>query len=441
MYDVLLTGGLVPAGGRFARLDVAIADRTIAAIEPELRGLPAREVIDADGCRVLPGVVDPHVHLSGRFGSALGFRMLVRAGVTAALDLAGDPADLKATLPEKGCGLAVGVLFPLIPGDSVSGPEPDTTEIEQILDQQLEQGALGLKVLGGHYPLTPTATADVIDVCARRSAYCAVHVGTTATGSDVTGVEELVALADGNPVHMAHVNSYCRGQIDDPVTEAARVLHALRHAPNVRSESYLSLINGAEALCADGEPVSRVVRTCLRLGGYAETEAGITEAIRDGWGAVQEERDDENGFADHDRGVELFKAQATAVGISFPVNPPPAILALALARHMPGRDFVVDAFSSDGGSIPRNTTLTQALALVDGGFLTPSELVHKACTAPAEMLGLASKGRLEVGADADLITADASRTCRDSIVGGEIVMRNRIIVKSGGGILREFLRL
>src|SRR5439155_375530 len=105
----------------------------------------------------------------------------------------------------------------------------------------------------------------------------------------------------------------------------------------------LSLINGADGLCADGVPVSRVVRTCLRLGGYPETEAGIEQAIRDGWGAVQEENDEENAFVDADRGLELFHARATAVGISFPVNPPAAILALALARRAPGGDFVVAA--------------------------------------------------------------------------------------------------
>ena len=103
--------------------------------------------------------MDAHVHVSGRFGRPVGLRMLVRGGVTAALDLAGDPADLQETLPVSGCGLTVGALHALIPGDTVPTDAPGETEIEEFLDRQLERGALGLKVLGGHFPLTPDCDA------------------------------------------------------------------------------------------------------------------------------------------------------------------------------------------------------------------------------------------------------------------------------------------
>jgi cytosine/adenosine deaminase-related metal-dependent hydrolase len=432
VVDLLITGGVTPAGPR----DIAVVDGTIAAIGPELPRAGAKLVLDADGCFVLPGIVDPHVHVSGRFGRPAGFAMLVRAGVTAALDLAGDPGDLAASLPSAGCGLTVGALFPLIPGDTVSGAEPGEREIETILERELGRGALGLKVLGGHFPLTPESTRAVIEACARRSAYCAVHAGTTATGSDVGGVEELVELAAGLPVHVAHVNSYCRGQLEAPAAEAARALAALSRAPAAWSESYLSLLNGAEARCEDGVPLSGVVRTCLRLGGYEQSQSGVERAIADGWGRVQAELDDEVGFVDPAEGLERFRAAGTDVGISFPVNPPAAALALALARDAE-HAFAVDALGSDGGSIPRNTTLRQGMGLVRGGFLSLAELAHKASRAPADRLGLAGKGRLEPGADADLIVVDADGGCRNTVIGGRVVVRDGAVVeRARGTVLR-----
>jgi hypothetical protein len=432
---VLVRGGSLPIGPRGAlqRADIAIADRCIAAIEPELDPADAGTLIDAAGLRVLPGIVDPHVHVSGAYGSPVGLRMLLRAGVTAALDLAGDPDDLRQNLETSGCGLTVGVLHPLVPGRTVGDRDPDEAEIERILDEQLARGALGLKVLGGHYPLTPEATATVIAVCARHSAYCAIHAGTTATGSDITGVEELIELAAGNPVHVAHVNSYCRGQIDDPVVEAARALDALRRAPAARSESYLSPFNGARADCADGVPTSGVVRTCLRLGGYAQTEAGLLQAIRDGWARIQEEGAEAIGFADPARGVELFHASGSTIGVSFPVNPPAAGAALALARSS-DTSFTVGAFGSDGGSIPRNTTLEQGLGLVAAQLLPLADLLQKACSEPASMLGLEPR-KLAIGSPGDVITVDAAGHCRDAVVGGELSLRDGVVVRLAGGRL------
>jgi Amidohydrolase family len=425
---LVIAGGSVD--GSAEAIDVAIEDGVVVEIGPELNR--AGKVVDASGHYVLPGLVDSHVHVSGHFGRPVGFAMLVRGGVVAALDLAGDPTDLAATLPEQGCGLTVGVLFPLIPGDTVSSATPQRAEIENVLETQLDRGALGLKVLGGHFPLTPESTSEVIKICAERSVYCAVHAGSTETGSDVTGVEELVTLADGRPVHVAHVNSYCRGQIEDPVAEATRALSAIGSSSACWSESYLSLLNGADARCRDGVPASGVVRTCLRLGGFEETEVGLEAAIRSEWGRVQGEVDGGIGYLEPEAGLALFRERGTEVGIGFPVNPPASSLALALARA-PDRSFVIDAFASDGGSIPRNTILEQGIALVHAGLLPLADLVHKACHEPAERLGLDGKGQLAPGAGGDVIVVAKNGSCRDVVIAGEVVMRDRAVVRSDGG--------
>jgi dihydroorotase len=67
MPSLLIVGGRVidPASGMDQPADVAIADGKVAAIDPKrkLTRSPADEVIDAAGCLVTPGLIDPHVHL------------------------------------------------------------------------------------------------------------------------------------------------------------------------------------------------------------------------------------------------------------------------------------------------------------------------------------------------------------------------------------------
>src|SRR5436309_2648190 len=65
MYDLVIRGGRVidPARGLDATLDVAIQGRRIAALGPDLAGGGAREVLDAVGLLVTPGLVDLHTHV------------------------------------------------------------------------------------------------------------------------------------------------------------------------------------------------------------------------------------------------------------------------------------------------------------------------------------------------------------------------------------------
>jgi dihydroorotase len=62
---LLIAGGRVvdPATRTVRDADVAIIGDTVAAIGPRLSRQPADQVIDAAGCLVTPGLIDPHVHL------------------------------------------------------------------------------------------------------------------------------------------------------------------------------------------------------------------------------------------------------------------------------------------------------------------------------------------------------------------------------------------
>ena len=62
IHDVLITGGTVVGTDGEHELDVAIEGDRIAGLHERGTAGEARRVIDATGCLVIPGGIDPHVH-------------------------------------------------------------------------------------------------------------------------------------------------------------------------------------------------------------------------------------------------------------------------------------------------------------------------------------------------------------------------------------------
>lgn len=89
-FDLLLAGGTVldPASGRRERLDIGVGGGRIAAIQPALPRECAKQVLDARGCYVTPGLIDFHIH--SYWGvNTYGFDadpVCARSGVTTAVD-------------------------------------------------------------------------------------------------------------------------------------------------------------------------------------------------------------------------------------------------------------------------------------------------------------------------------------------------------------------
>jgi dihydroorotase len=89
-FDIVIRGGDVrdPRRGFKARADVGIADGKIAAIEEKIPPEDARDVVEARGLFVVPGLVDLHTHCYWG-GTGLGIHadpVAARSGVTTWVD-------------------------------------------------------------------------------------------------------------------------------------------------------------------------------------------------------------------------------------------------------------------------------------------------------------------------------------------------------------------
>lgn len=432
-YDIVLKNGCVvdPVNGRHGRFDVAVAGGRIAAVAPDLDPSKAPQSFDLTGRHVLPGIIDTHVHVSPWIGGRFGHKMLASAGVTTALDVAGPIEGVLDIARDHGVGLNLGCIHYVRPGHTVEGENPGDAELDALLDSCMTGGALGVKILGGHYPLTPEATARTIRVANRRGAYVAFHAGTLASGSNLTGVLEAVELIGGNYAHLAHINSYCRGQVEAAVEEGEKALAALEGAPTIYSEAYLATINGTSAKCSDGVPESVGTQTCLKLGGFAVSETGMEEAIATGWALINLEEGGTVVLESGTKAVEYWKRHGTDTTVSFRVNPPEPRLRLATAKRRNG-EFTVDSISTDGGGIPRNLIVAMGLPLVRLEALTLEEFVVKTSRNPARALGLSCKGHLGEGTDADITVVDLETSSPYmALSNGRVIMYRGHVCGSG----------
>lgn len=392
MYDLLLRNAHVvdPLNHVNGIADVAVTDGKIAAVGRELTG-EAKETVDLTGLVLQPGIIDSHVHLGSMWGSPYGPRMLAMKGVTTCLDMAGPLDDILNNVPEYGAGINMAILQFASPPFTFKNDHPTKTEMVELIDKSLDDGALGVKLLGGHYPLKPEVSSLLIKTALERRAYVAWHAGTSEHGSNIEGMKEAVEMADGYPLHLAHINAYCRGAIRPELEETLQAIDLLKKNPNIFCESYISPKNGTRLTCfPDGKIQSKVTGNCLRRFGFTEDADGVRKALLAGKAFVVY---DAGGYSDLMTGEEALKrweAAGTDVGGSFNVNPPIPRIMLAEVKRDDG-SFVVDAISTDGGCIPRNVILSQGLSLVKLDVLTLTEFAQKTSLNPARMLRLKNR--------------------------------------------------
>ncbi|MCI6989777.1 MAG: dihydroorotase family protein [Campylobacter sp.] len=433
-FDLLLKDAYLVDNSQEFRADIGIKDGIIEKISPDIDPKTARETIYLKNKLTIPGIIDPHVHLSSWLGGGYGHKMLLLAGVTTTLDMAG-PFDSVVKLFKKyDAGLNIASVEYVRPGHTVSSNNPSKDELEALCDKVLSAGSLGIKLLGGHYPLTPEATALAIEVAKSSGAYTAFHAGTTKNGSNLNGALEAIELANGNPLHLAHINAYCRGAIYEAEKEAKILLQKLSQNKNIKSESYLSKFNGTSGELVDGKVGSNVTRKCLADGGFSDDEKGVKEAILSGYVAVNAPKNKQNIMIFGEAALKHWQKMNTDVTLSFAVNP--ASVRAMIASKKDNGEFIVGSISTDGGGIVRNVIVPMGLNLVDFGFLSLKEFAQKTSLNPAKMLGLTNKGKLKEGFDADIAVINLNkRVPYLSVIGGKLAMYKGKACKLKGKII------
>lgn len=437
-FDLIIRGALAvdPVKRKAEVADVAVKNGRIEGVEPEWHAEAALE-IDARGLVLQPGVIDSHLHLGVDCRS---HAMVVRAGVTTALDMSGPTEAILAQAREYGKGLNIAVLNAVLPGVNVSGNAPTGVELARFMGASLSAGAFGVKLLGGHFPLTPESSAAMVRTADEKNVYMAWHAGTTQRGSDILGLEEAIALCEGRPLHMPHLNAYCRGRVTDVWDECRRAASLLKAHPEIVTESYLSSRNGCPFdFGEDGTPKSKIAAKNLERFGFSADKAGARAAVRSGRLSVLAPAEEDVKLLSGEEGVAFLEAawrEGRHVDASFAgVNPFVSRHFFLTERRADG-SFLVDGISTDGGGLPRNVILEDGLSFVRLGEISAIDFARKTSLLPARMLGLSNKGSLEAGADADLTIYDpiAQRAVHAFAMGREI-LRNGEPVGSGATVI------
>ncbi len=437
MFDLLIKGGRLvdPKNGVDGIFDVALEDGKVIEIGKELSVDSAKEVLDATGKIVMPGIIDMHTHMRTVLGHPHAQRMVALAGVCTTVDMAGPLDNILDTIPQAGAGVNIAILESANPHTTLSCARPQASERQALIERSLENGAIGIKLMGGHFPMDLDIQGAFIEDCEAQKAWIGWHVGNSVNGSNILGFRDAVEAAQGRFLHIAHINSYCRAQVRDEVNEALEAIELLKANPNIFAESYLSPLNGTRLTIQNDEPLSKVTATCLKKVGCTPNYAGMEEAIRTGRAGVLRDNGVIGELLYGEEGVAYWKSQETSTTGSFAVNPATSRLMLAQAKRDDG-SFVVDSFSTDGGCYPRNVIVENGLMLVQFGSITLKEFVVKASLNGARALALPNKGHLAVGADADVSVLDFERKkAYATVVNGQIIMKDGQLLGRGTGII------
>jgi dihydroorotase len=383
-FDMLVLGGTCVLPWGEAAADIGVRDGRIAAIGA-LGQASAATVIQAAHLHVLPGLIDPHVH----------FR----------------DSGVPGTAPDAVETLATGTRGAVLGGITTVFDMPNTTPA-----------------------LIDAATLATKQAHAARVAWCDVGLY---VGATTRNTEHLAALEQGDGVCAIKVFAgSSTGDLlvaDDASLE--RVMRSGRRRIAYHSEDE-DRLRQRRALFSPGEPHARHAEwrdvECAFLGtrrivALARQTARpahilhVSTAEELDWLADQRDLVSVEVLVNH-----LTQAAPEAyerLGAYAVMNPP-----IRDARHVAAawaavRDGRVDTVGSDHAPHPREakarpwpetaagltgvqTLLPLMLDHVAAGRLTLGRLVDLMATGPARIYGLVGKGRLVVGADADLTLVD-----------------------------------
>lgn len=438
-YDLAILNGRVmdPASGLDAIRSLGVTDGVIRAVSAT--PLAGRDTIDALGLVVAPGFIDLHQHAQ----DSAGYRVEVLDGTTTALELEGGTDDVDAWYAERagrsvinhGVSISHGMIRQRVMGDTSTAaptgpaksqaatPDQLAAMLERV-EAGLERGAVAVGLLIEFTPgARPWEIVELFRVAARHGATVHVHLRALEEPYYFLETEEVIgaAAATGAAVHIVHIQS--SGSEDTP--------------------QMLELVEGAQR---------RQLDITAEVYPYGASMSRIEAAEFDDWPTWSDRKFARLEWAATGEQLtrQSFPRFRQLGGFVVDHNNPEDVVTAAVAH--PLTMIASDGILSNGVGHPR---VAGTFARVLGHYvrevnaLTLMEALRKMTIAPAQRMerrvpAMAAKGRIQPGADADVVLFDPKQVLdratyreptlppvgiRDVVVNGVVVVRN--------GVLRE----
>ena len=446
-WDVVIGGGRVidPETGLDGVRWVGIRGGTIGAVSST--ALQGATSIDAHGLVIAPGFIDLHEH--GQDLEAYTFQ--ARDGVTSTFELEVGTADVAAWYAARegrsaiNHGVSIGHIQVRMkvmkdPGDFLPSGEgahgqasaEQVAQMQQLMETGFRQGAVAA---GFGMVYTPAATRweilQMFRVAAKYRASCHVHLRSGATGSmsePEAGLEEALAAAaiTGAPLQVVHINSSSRNH----APQMLQILHEARaRGMDVTTEIYPYI-----AGCTRIESSS--------FDDWMDRPDSAYHNLQ--WLATGERLTRETFLKYRKQGGNVITFTNTEDMVEY-------------CAHDPLPMIASDGFGFETGtSHPRSAgTFSRILGVYvrEKQLMALPEAIRKMTFAPAQRLearvpAMKKKGRIQVGADADITVFDPatvrdrstyergkvpSEGIRQVLVGGKFVVRDGQLTKATPG--------